>query len=484
MTPGSSPGTPGMAPGRAPGMTQGTTSRTPDTLVVGGGLAGIAAALKLRASGADVVLAEARPRLGGATYSFDRAGLAIDTGQHVFLRCYSAYRWLLGELGVAGLTEVQDGFAVSVRDPYGGRHRLARTRGLRAPLHLAPTVLGYRPLSTSERVRALRAAAALRRVDPDDPRVQTQSFGAWLRAHGQSPAAVRRLWAPISTAALNVEPDGAALALAARVFRTGLLDSAAAGDIGIPRVPLDDLHGGPARRELERRGVQVRPRTRVESLTGDREGFEARGADGTRIRARTVVLAVPHPAAARLVPAEAAPDRAGWERLGAAPIVDLHLRYDRVVCEEIRREGGFFAAIDSPIQWVFDRTRAAGLGQGQEQGQYLACSLSAADALIGLPTRTIAERLLPAVADLIPATRTARLVDCFVTREAQATFRQGPGCARWRPPATTRLAGLVLAGAWVATGWPDTMEGAVRSGTHAADLLARRTTAPVTEEVV
>jgi uncharacterized protein with NAD-binding domain and iron-sulfur cluster len=178
-----------------------------------------------------------------------------------------------------------------------------------------------------------------------------------------------------------------------------------------------------------------------------------------------VVLAVPHEAAARLMPPGALPDGtvAGWAGLGASPIVNVHVIYDRQVTDL-----PFAAAVDSPVQWVFDRTRISGLDRSSPAKQYLAISLSAADEYVDVPAARLREQFVPALAELFPAARDARVVEFFVTRERRATFRQAPGSARLRPRAGTQLPGLMLAGAWTATGWPDTMEGAVRSGLAAA----------------
>jgi squalene-associated FAD-dependent desaturase len=427
--------------------------------VVGGGLAGIAAAVRLTDAGHRVTLLEARPQLGGATYSFPRGDLTVDTGQHVFLRCYRQYRGLLDRLGSAGRTSVQDAFEVPILRVGARPHLLARSRRLPAPAHLLPALLGYRPLSPRQRVAAIRAAAALRSVDPDDPGTDRISFGGWLAAHGQDERTVRGLWELICVAALNAPPRHASLALAARVFRTGLLDRADAGDIGLPHAPLLELHGRPARDWLLDRGGAVRTGTRVREIVTRPGGFEIR-TDGAEESADAVVLAVPHQPAARLVPPAAAPDRARWAALGAAPIVNVHVRYAHRVTD-LR----FAAGLDTPVQWVFDRT-PPGLA-----GQYLVVSLSAADAIARTPTAVLARTQLAALAELFPAARRVAVRDVFVTREPRATFRQSPGSRAARPAARTALPGLALAGAWTDTGWPDTMEGAVRSGQQAADVV-------------
>ena len=174
------------------------------------------------------------------------------------------------------------------------------------------------------------------------------------------------------------------------------------------------------------------------------------------------MLAVPPAQAARLAGAAGVTDAARWNDLGSSPIVNVHVVYDRRVTRL-----PFAAAVDSPVQWVFDKTRASGL----QTGQYLAISLSAADSYVDVPTAALREKFLRALEELFPAAREARVIDSFVTRERRATFRQAPGCVALRPGAATSMPGLVLAGAWTDTGWPDTMEGAVRSGRTAAEQL-------------
>jgi squalene-associated FAD-dependent desaturase len=434
--------------------------------VVGGGLAGITAALRCADAGSSVTLFEARPRLGGLTYSFRRGELHVDNGQHVFLRCCTAYRSLLQRLGVADLVTLQQRLDIPVRSPRLGRPvRLRRRAGLPAPAHLGASLLGYRLLSPAERVRFAWAALALRRVDVTDPVTDAQSFGGWLAAHGQSDRAVEALWDLVGTATLNATAAQASLALAATVFQEGMLTDPSAADIGWSRVPLSRLHGEAAHACLRGCGAAVRTGARVEAIEARGDGWLI-GLRGEEHMVDQVVVAVPAAAAEHLLPPGAVAWPGGWsERLGSSPIVNAHVIYDRRVLAE-----PFVAGVGTPVQWVFDRTAQSGLGTrpGRTGDQYLAISLSAADRWVDQPTAALRERLLPALEELLPAARQARVRDFFVTRERHATFRPAPGTARLRPPAGTGRPGLYLAGAWTATGWPDTMEGAVRSGDAAA----------------
>jgi uncharacterized protein with NAD-binding domain and iron-sulfur cluster len=569
----------------------------PRVAVIGGGLAGITAAIALAEAGAAVTLLEARPRLGGATCSFARDGLVVDTGQHIYLGCCTAYRGLLDRLGMTAHAPIQDRFDVTVLAPgprsagsgettprsagSGGttpltprRGRLRRT-ALPGPLHMLPALGRYPFLSLAERASVARPALAMRRVDPAAPGVDEQRFGDWLAARGQSDRARRALWDLFTVSALNIAGDDASLSLAATVVKTGLLGQKNAADVGVPALPLGELHGDAAATLLAKLGAQVllnakvaaidpasadpaapadpasadpaapadpaasadpaAPAASADPAPPSCPSFRIRLArpvdptdladpavssdagDATEIPADAVVLAVPHEAAARLIPPGALPEAtvAGWAGLGASPIVNVHVIYDRPVLDL-----PFAAAIDSPVQWIFDRTRISGLdrlstpassasqslqpnetgvslrssvvnpgfhyaadgaadsanaadgahgaGDAARRPQYLAISLSAADEYVDVPAAALREQLVPALAELLPAAREAQVIEFFVTRERRATFRQAPGSARLRPRAGTRLPGLVLAGAWTDTGWPDTMESAVRSGLAAA----------------
>jgi squalene-associated FAD-dependent desaturase len=457
-------------------------------VVIGGGLAGITAAVALAKANHEVTLLEAKPRLGGATMSFARDGLVIDTGQHVFLRCCTAYRGLLDRLGMAAHAPLQPRFDVTVVAP--GKQAVLKRRRLPAPLHMLPALLGYPFLNFSERMRLSLAALAFRRLDEKDARTDELSLGDWLAAHGQDERTRRVLWDLFSVSSLNVPGDDASLALAAVVVKTGLLGDADAADIGVPALSLGELHGEAAARLLGRLGATVRTQAKVASIepkgdhefhvrlarseAGDTDG--AGGDDGDDLLVDAVVLAVPHEQAAKLIPAGALPEETvdGWAGLGAAPIVNVHVIYDRKVMDV-----PFAAAVDSPVQWVFDRTRISGMHERGDTGQYLAVSLSAADEYANQPVAELRDKFVPALAELFPAASAATVTEFFVTREKRATFRQVPGTAKLRPPAATQLPGLVLAGAWTDTGWPDTMEGAVRSGLNAVIAL-HETAAAVT----
>ena len=421
--------------------------------VVGGGLAGLAAAIECADRGADVTLYEARSRLGGATFSFSRNGLDLDNGQHVALRCCTAYLGFLRRIGVESLLPMQSRLRVPILREGMPPAMLSRA-ALPPPLHLAATLLRYAPLGFRERLAAARAATALGKLDPDEPTLDGETFAAWLRAHGQSERAIEALWNLIALPTLNLPAEDASLAAAVKVFRTGLLDRADAADIGIPAVPFRRLHAEPAAAALERSGGRLLVSTQVRRVTAEREVVLDKGAE----QADAVILAVPHDAVSALAPPGTA-DSNALSALGTSPIVNVHVHYDRQVLD-----GPVAAAVGSPVQWLFDRTAAS----GASEGQLVAVSLSHAVDEIGASVADLRERFVPALERVLPAARSARILDFAVTHEPRATFRAAPGTAALRPGARTPVTGVYLAGAWTSTGWPATMESAVRSGLAAA----------------
>ncbi|MGA9285613.1 MAG: hydroxysqualene dehydroxylase HpnE [Solirubrobacteraceae bacterium] len=448
-------------------------------VVLGGGLAGIVAALDCADGGAQVILLEVRPRLGGAAYSFEREGLWLDNGQHVFLRCCTAYRALLERLGSRARVSIQARLEIPVLSP-GMKPMMLRRSTLPAPLHLAGALACYRHLSLRGRVGVARAALALSRLDLNEvsarERLDRHTLGEWLAEHGQGPGSVAALWDLIALPTLNLRAAEGSLALGAFVLQTGLLDGNDAGDIGFHLRPLQETLGDPAERALRQAGVEVRLGVRAEAVDRagtlgvraeavDRAGTLRVLAGGEELQADAVICALPHERAGGLLAPLLGARAERWEGLGASPIINVHIVYDRCVCEQ-----DFAAGVGTPVQYLFDRSDAAGLSNG---GQYLAISLSGAVAEMGLAADVLCERYVEAMGELFPKAREAKVQSVYVSREHAATFAPRPGTGRLRPAARTEVEGLVLAGAWTDTGWPATLESAVLSG-HAAALEALR----------
>ncbi len=457
-------------------------------VVLGGGLAGITAALDCAEAGAQVTLLEVRPRLGGAAYSFEREGLLLDNGQHVFLRCCTAYRGLLARLGSEQRVAIQPRLEIPVLSPHR-RGVVLRRNGLPAPLHLASTLLRYSHLTLAQRLSAARVAFALGRLDLGSA---SGTLGEWLAVHGQGPGSVAALWDLIALPTLNLPAAEGSLALGAFVLKTGLLRHNDAGDIGFHMRPLSETLGDPAIRVLGEAGVDVRLGVRVEAVerveAGERDGAElaeearvvpeldiprARGrqrvfssrvrilrvrSGGEELEADAVVCALPHERASALLAPLLGEEAGRWSGLGASPIVNVHIVYDRRVCDL-----QFAAGVGTPVQYVFDRSEAAGLSDGQ----YLAISLSGATEEMELSSEQLRERYVEGMEELFPRARGAVVRSVHVSREHAATFAARPNTESLRPGPRTSVAGLVMAGAWTDTGWPATLEGAVLSG-HAA----------------
>ena len=457
-------GPPWAAPraGRRGGRMSGT--RLGRAVVVGGGLAGITSALELADAGLSVTLIEGRPRLGGLAFSFRRGDLTVDNGQHVYLRCCTAYRWFLDRVGGAELAPVQAKLDVPVLDvahPKGPRLGRLRRAALPVPLHLARSLATYPHLSLAERASVGRAALALKRLDPADPALDGVDFATWLGRHGQSARTIEALWDLVGVATLNATAPHASLGLAAMVFKTGLLSEPGAADIGWARVPLGELHDTLARKALDSAGVRTETRTKAESIS----------------RTAGRQLAGPGWPARRWTPRSSCSPSRRRRRTTCCPTARSTIRASCSTSAPRRSSTSTWsttARSSSSPSSPRSAPRCSGSSTGptprgsRAGGQYLAISQSAAEDEIDLPVAELRARYLPELEKLLPAARGAEILDFFVTRERTATFAPTPGVGRLRPSARTRAHGLYLAGAWTATGWPATMEGAVRSGFSAA----------------
>ena len=413
-------------------------------VVVGAGLAGLAATCRLVDRGHDVVLVERSRLTGGKATSFTVDGVEVDNGQHVHLGCCTAYLDFVRSLGMSGSLWNQPRFEVTVLRRDARPSRLFATRGLPPALTLLPSFAAYPPLGLAAKVQVARGLrSAGENPDPGE------TFAAWLRRHGQGRAAIDGFWELFVVPALNGNLDEVAAADALFVVRTAFTGHPDAARIGWSRVPLARIAEAAAAR-----ASSVRLRTGVVALLDD--GAEVHGvrcSDGEEIAGDAVVLAVPPTRAAAVLGEPAHYGVTGLDEFRSRAIVDVHLWFDTPV------DLGFAAIIGSLVQWVFEK-----------QPGYLCCSLSAADTVVGWPEADLVELCHAELTAVLPRLRSARLVRGAVTRDPEATFIPTPGLHR--PGSTTSRSNLALAGAWTATGWPATMESAVRSGRAAADVLA------------
>lgn len=419
--------------------------RQPRVAVVGAGLAGLTAGLELAKRGWRVDIYERSRLLGGKATSFEVDGHEVDCGQHVVLACCTATLDLVEELGLRESLYVQPRFEATVLSRTRPPARL-RASALPAPMHLMTGFARYPHLKTVDRFligRALVAARYDRHPEGD--------MAAWLRRQHQSVRALRAFWDPFLVPALNAPLDRVSAAMGLFVIRTAFLGDRDAARIAYLRVPLARLAEAAAARVD---GVHMRQAVVGVHQDGERvTGVKL--ADGAGAACDACVIAVPPRRLAAILDDAPAYGIDGLESFEAMPIVDVHLWYDRPVL------GGDFAALlDSPVQWVFEKSPG-----------YVCCSLSAADALVGRPESELVELGRSALAAVLPQAARARLLRGAATRDPEATFIPTPGMRR--PGAATRLSNLVIAGAWTDTGWPATIESAVRSGRTAANTLFR-----------
>ncbi len=395
--------------------------------VVGGGLAGLSAALELVDGGHEVTVYEARPTLGGAVQTLPRREgdpePPPDNGQHIALGCFTEYLRFLERIGESASVRRLP-LDLTVLDESG---RAAAIRP--SPLAL----LRYRHVRLGDRLRILRALA--RWGDAGGT-----TFAEALRARGQSQQAIDRFWDVFIRPALNLRAEEASAAAGSFTVETALLAGKRASDLILPARPLGEMHGEAAARALAAAGAIVRTGTRVDGLD--------------ELEADAAVVAVPPAESARLL-VEPEPE------LENSPIVSVHLLFDRRVLHH-----ALAALLDSPAHWIFDRGRLT--GREPERGQYLTVVSSGAPELEALRGRELVELIAAAVVERLGQ---AELLWSRVSREPEATIAVRPGSELHRPgPQTARL-NVTRAGAWIGTGWPPTMEGAVRSGIAAARAL-------------
>jgi squalene-associated FAD-dependent desaturase len=435
--------------------------------VLGAGLAGLSAACELCDLGHEVVVFEKRPFAGGKTYShIDReTGEAVDNGQHVFMACTTAYTDFLRKLGTLGLARRQKRLKVRVFDGDGRESKLWAQR-LPAPLHLGISFARYRHLAWADKVRVGRLLLQVFRMRENERRALAHvPFDLWLRGHGQADAVIATFWDFMLVPTLNCRSEAASTADALFVLREGFLKSSRSAAIGVAAAGLSELHVDPAIRYIEQHGGEVRTKAGITSIrTEDGAVTAVETADGSVEQFDGVVCALPHEEVAGILPMEFAAQApfAGLASIPTAPIINLHLWFDRPVAEF-----SFAAFIGSELQWVFNRER---IERNAKAGDHhLVVSLSAAEPYMELSKQQLQERFLPQLRAALPAARAAELLKFVAIKEPRATFVPAPGLER--PGPLTPIRNFALAGAYTATGWPATMESAVRSGTAAGQAL-------------
>jgi zeta-carotene desaturase len=433
--------------------------------VIGGGLAGLASAVALAEAGLEVHLLEKRPHLGGRATSYTLPdGSEVDNCQHVTLGCCTNLADFYRRSGASGKIRFYDRLYFADRE---GRRSTIEASKLPPPLHMAFSFLFFGALNFADKRSIARAMLAIARSGGQPPGIESVSMLEWLRRMKQTPAAIERFWRVVLVSALDEELARTDARYGIDVFWKAFLGSRGGYRIGIPSVPLADLYEG-CREFVARRGGPVRLRCGVREIRL-RDGRFAGVVleDGSEISADACVVAVPHNVLLGLLPKEMGEPGGpleGLRNIRTSPITGVHLWFDRAVMRE-----PFLTLLDHITQWVFNKTLLYGEASGR--GQYLQLVISASYDLVARSRQEIIDLCRGELADVLPATREAQLEKATVIKEVSATFSPQVGVDRWRPAQKTGVENLYLAGDWTRTGWPSTMEGAVRSGYLAAEAL-------------
>ena len=447
-------------------MNEFQTAPGKSVIVVGGGVAGMGAACAMAEAGLRVKLVERRGYLGGRASSYRHPGVdeVIDNCQHVLFGCCTNLIGFYRRIGVAEHVHWTNAMTMIV--PGGRRTLLKSSRWLPAPLHGLPSLLAAKALTRDDKLALARAFRALMRPVPPD---STETLGAWLRRNGQTPGAIDRFWRLVIASALNGDVDVIALPYAAKVIRELFLNSAEAGSMGMSTVPLSELYCG-AEQFLREHGGEVVLNASAEGAAWDEETSQWTLATraGDQI-ADFLVLALPFEGTAQLLPHM--PPADGVDALAGqiakhehGPICSVHLWFDREITELDHA-----VLLDSEIHWLYNKSRLQ--PWRKTKGSYLELVVSASQKFAALSREEAIELAVRELAEFLPEVAAAKLEKAALVKEVRATFTVPPGIDAARPTSASPWPNCVLAGDWIATGWPSTMESAARSGHLAAQAV-------------
>ena len=423
----------------------------PSVIIVGGGLAGLAAAAALGGDGFDVELYEARAFLGGRATSFPLApseedSVVIDNCQHVLLKCCDNLLDFYSRLGVRDRVQFSSEFHFI--EP-GGRVSSLRRGALPAPLHFTGSFLGLKFLAMADKLAIARGMLAIRSEHATRLDLDRISMLDWLREKGQTEVAIERFWRQVLVSAVNEELDRVAAAHGFKVFWLGFLAGADSYQMGVPAVPLGELYADDAWRRFEH--VAMHLRTPVESV--ETSGC-VKLAGGAVRKADFTIVCLPPERVDTVAPGLNIDTT--WVEY--SPITGIHLWFDRPVTDLPHA-----TLLDRTMQWMFNKS----------EGRYLQLVVSASRSLTDMPRADVIALAARELAEFLPAVANAKLERAHVIKELRATFSALPGIEQLRPGTTTSAENIFLAGDWTRSGWPATMEGAVRSGYIAAEAVTR-----------
>jgi squalene-associated FAD-dependent desaturase len=448
----------------------------PSVAIVGGGLAGLAAACALSESGFRVTVFERRPFLGGRASSYEHPGTGevVDNCQHVLFKLCTNLIAFYKQIGVEDKIRWFDN--MTFIEP-GGRQSILKPSFLPAPFQVMPSFLSFKFLNAWDKVVLSRALASLIATQPKD---DGTFFQDWLQRRHQTHNAIERFWKPLLVSALSEDMDRIAVPYAAQVVRESMKSSEARA-MGIPSVPLTELYNA-AREYITNHGGSMRLRNGVQSVLPTDKGARLRVQDSEE-EFDYAVLAVPFDSLAKLLP-DSTDSRDLRDKLShfeTAPITGVHLWFDRQITDLPHA-----VLLDRTIQWMFHKSilleknwtptskRDNGAGKSEDRPSYVELVISSSKSLVDKSRQEIIDLALGEFREFFPVARDAKLVKATVIKEVNATFSPTPGIERYRPGSLSPWPHIFLAGDWTATGWPATMEGAVRSGYIAAEKITGR----------
>jgi zeta-carotene desaturase len=437
--------------------------------VIGAGVAGMSAACALAKAGFRVQLVEQRGYLGGRASSYLHPGVheVIDNCQHVLFGCCTNLLGFYRRIGVAD--RIHWTREMTMIEPGGRRSALGPFRlgpfTLPAPLHSAPSFLNAKAFTLADKLALAHAMRAM--MKPSAMEYSHETLGDWLRRHKQTEGALNRFWRLVIASALNAELDSIAVPYAAKVIRELFLNSAEAGTMGMSTVPLSELYAG-VPRFLAERGGSVHLNMHLEGAAWNEASAQWLICTRTgELVSDFVILALPFEAMQKLLPH--LPAQEGAEKLARQierhehwPICSVHLWFDREITDLEHA-----VLLDREIHWMYNQSKL----QTERSGYYIELVVSASRSFATLPREAAIRQALRELAEFFPAVASAKLEKVALVKEMRATFGVPPGIDSARPTATSSWPNLFLAGDWVQTGWPSTMESAARSGHLAAEAL-------------